>query len=257
MKAQLHIALVQAPLVWDDPQANRKGFGEKISGLPKDVDLVVLPEMFTTGFSMEPGTMDPAQGPLTLEWMKELARERNLALMGSVAYWEGEWYNRLLFVHPQGKVDRYDKRHGFSLAGEDRVYTAGTHKTLVEYRGFKICPLICYDLRFPVWSRNVEGYDALIYVANWPSPRIGAWDALLRARAIENMAYCIGLNRVGTDALGHAYPGHSAAYDMLGNQMCHSGEEEILYAVLDREALREIRTKLRFLEDADRFNLLG
>ena len=256
MGSKLHIALLQSPLYWEDPGANRKMFGEKISKLPAGVDLVVLPEMFTTGFTMAPGHIHPREGPKTLEWMKGLADKGNWALVGSVALVEGgDYFNRLFFVHPGGKVDVYDKRHCFTLAGEGKVYRAGTEKIIVDYRGFKICPLICYDLRFPVWARNVEGYDALIYVANWPAPRIAAWDSLLRARAIENMAYCIGVNRIGGDALGHQYPGHSAVYDMLGHPLAHSEREEVLYAVLERGPLEKTREGLRFLEDRDSFNL--
>ncbi len=256
MNSEMHIALLQAPLVWEGPKANRESFQRRILELPPEVDLAVLPEMFSSGFSMEPWKVDSSEGPRTLDWMKELAQSHDLALVGSLIFEEGgSYFNRLFFVHPQGGVDVYDKRHLFTLAGEDRAYRAGNHKTLVEYRGFKFCPLICYDLRFPVWSRNVEGYDALIYVANWPEPRIGAWDGLLQARAIENMAYCIGVNRVGTDAQGHRYPGHSAVYDMLGKPLCFSQREETLYAVLDKKALAEQREKLRFLEDMDRFNL--
>lgn len=256
MTQGLHIALLQATLVWESPEANRERFGQRIAELPPEVDLAVLPEMFTTGFSMEPWKIDLSQGPKTLDWMKELAQQRDMALVGSLIFGEGgRYFNRLFFVHPDGRVDAYDKRHCFTLAGEDRAYQAGNHKLIVTYRGLRFCPLICYDLRFPVWSRNVEDYDALIYVANWPAPRIGAWDSLLQARAIENMAYCIGVNRVGTDGLGHRYPGHSAVYDMLGNQMCFSLEEGTLYAVLDPKVLRESREKLRFLGDRDRFSL--
>jgi len=256
MRTTLHIALLQAPMVWENPEANRELFAERMADLPREVDLAVLPEMFTTGFSMEPWRVDPSEGPTTLDWMKQLAQGHNMALVGSLIFEEGgSYFNRLFFVHPEGRVDVYDKRHRFTLAGEDRAYRAGSQKTLVEYRGFRFCPLICYDLRFPVWSRNVEGYDALIYVANWPAPRIGAWDGLLKARAIENMAYCIGVNRIGLDETGHRYPGHSAVYDMLGKQLCFSQKEETLYAVLDKKALGEQREKLRFLEDMDRFNL--
>jgi len=258
MDSRLHIALIQAPLQWEAPGANRKLFGERMATLPPEVDLVVLPEMFTTGFTMTPGHVDPAEGPATLAWMKAMAKVGNRALVGSLAYVAGGRYvNRLFFVHPGGQVDQYDKRHCFTLAGEDRVYGAGKEKIVVDYRGFKLCPLICYDLRFPVWSRNVEGYDALIYVANWPAPRIGAWDSLLVARAIENMAYCLGVNRVGKDPSGQQYPGHSAVYDMLGRPLAYSEKEEVLYAVLDKGPLVAAREKLRFLEDRDSFSLSG
>jgi len=231
-------------------------FEGKIAGLPERIDLVILPEMFTTGFTMAPGNIDPCEGPKTLEWMKELAERGQRALVGSVAVADGEdHFNRMYFVHPGGRVDVYDKRHCFTLAGEKEVYRAGREKIIVDYRGFKFCPLICYDLRFPVWARNVEDYDALIYVANWPAPRIAAWDTLLRARAIENMAYCIGVNRVGDDPNGHVYPRHSAVYDMLGHPLAHGKGEGALYAELKRGPLEETRGKLRFLEDRDSFSL--
>ena len=134
-------------------------------------------------------------------------------------YENGNYYNRSVFVLPSGEIETYDKKHTFTLAGEHKVYTAGTSKNIINYKGWKICPLICYDLRFPVWARNVENYDVLLYVANWPKPRVNAWDALLKPRAIENMSYCIGVNRVGLDANSHEYCGHSAAYDVLGAQI--------------------------------------
>jgi omega-amidase len=167
------------------------------------------------------------------------------------------FFNRLFFVHPNGVTKSYDKKHTFTLAGEDQAYEAGKEKLILEYKGFKICPLICYDLRFPVWSRNVEDYDVLIYVANWPKTRITAWDTLLKARAIENMAYCIGVNRVGLDGADFEYTGHSAVYDVLGEQLAYSEKEEILYATLDKAHIQDTRKQLRFLEDRDSFNLIG
>lgn len=231
-------------------------FGEKIGKLPASVDLVVLPEMFTTGFTMAPGNIPADEGPKTLAWMKAQAKSGNRALVGSVAVAEGgEFFNRLFFVHPGGRVDAYDKRHCFTLAGEKRVYRAGKEKHIVDFRGFKFCPLICYDLRFPVWSRNVEGYDALIYVANWPVTRIDAWDALLKARAIENMAYCIGVNRIGMDGREQLYSGQSVVYDMLGHKVAEASGDDAPLALLDRGRLDKTREELRFLEDRDAFSL--
>lgn len=258
MPKTLHIAIIQSHLHWENPEQNRKMFGEKIDTISEYVDLVVLPEMFTSGFTMQPGHIDLSEGTKTVEWMQRLAQQKNMALMGSIVFQEnGNYFNRLYFVKPDGKYSTYDKKHTFTLAGEDKVYEAGKRKLIVEYRGFRICPLICYDLRFPVWARNVEDYDALIYVANWPKPRIQAWDTLLRARAIENMAYCIGVNRIGLDGLNHEYSGHSAVYDVLGDQMAYSEEDEILYATLDKEHIESNRKKLRFLEDRDEFSLKG
>jgi predicted amidohydrolase len=252
---ELQIALLQSPLFWEQPHKNRTRFAEKIATLSPGIDLVVLPEMFSTGFTMQPGNISKEEGQKTLEWMLGIAQTYKLAITGSVVFYEkGNYYNRLLFVAPNGTVASYDKRHTFTLAGETKVYKAGGAKLMVDYKGFKICPLICYDLRFPVWSRNVENYDVLVYVANWPAPRIAAWDTLLKARAIENMAYCIGVNRVGNDEVGHTYPGHSGVYGPLGEQIVFSQEEEILYATLIKEEIDEVREKLRFLEDRDVFN---
>ncbi|WP_067036747.1 nitrilase family protein [Allomuricauda sp. CP2A] len=258
MRSTLKLALVQTPLHWEDPLGNREMFLKKITSIPDEVDLIILPEMFTTGFTMEPQNIAHPEGNATVAWMQKLAREKRAALTGSIVYHEdNRYFNRLFFVFPDGYVKTYDKKHTFSLAGEDLVYEAGTQKLFVNYKGFKICPMICYDLRFPVWSRNVEEYDALIYVANWPKPRISAWDTLLQARAIENMAYSIGVNRIGLDGLDYEYSGHSAVYDTLGKKMAYSEEEGILYATLDKKHIETTRNKLRFLEDRDQFTLLG
>jgi len=159
-------------------------------------------------------------------------------------------------VEPDGSYQYYDKRHTFTLAGEHQVYRAGTKRLIVDYRGFRICPMVCYDLRFPVWARNTEHYDVLVYVANWPKPRIVAWDSLLKARAIENLAYCVGVNRIGSDALDNDYLGHSAVYDCLGKRLRFSEKEEIIFAVLSKAHVDTTRKKLNFLADRDHFNLL-
>ncbi|MDT0606540.1 amidohydrolase [Croceitalea rosinachiae] len=257
MTKNLNIALVQSHLHWENPEANRALFDAKISQISEEVDLIILPEMFTTGFTMNPKDIDKLEGLKTLEWMQHTAREKNTAITGSLVFQEnGKNYNRSFFVRPSGEYEKYDKKHTFTLAGEHKVYQAGTEKLIIDCKGFKICPLICYDLRFPVWARNVEAYDILIYVANWPRPRINAWDALLKARAIENMSYCIGVNRVGLDGLGHQYVGHSAVYDVLGEQLAYSEKEEILYASLSKEHITTNRNKLKFLNDRDSFSLL-
>lgn len=257
MEEKLNIALVQTTLYWEYPLGNRTHFAKKIDQISMDVDLIVLPEMFTTGFTMTPDHMDSSEGEKTLDWMRQKAREKEAAVMGSIAFHEdGDYANRLFFVEPDGKVSWYDKRHTFTLAGEDKVYVSGKEKVSIVYRGFNICPMICYDLRFPVWARNTIDYDVLVYVANWPEPRILAWDTLLRARAIENMAYCIGVNRIGEDECGHRYCGHSAIYDALGSKVAFSDKEELIYASLSKQHIRKIRQKLRFLEDRDSFNLL-
>ncbi len=258
MSEKLNIAFIQANLNWEYSEANRDLFSKEIDKVSSNTDLIILPEMFTTGFSMNAENLaEPTDGP-SLEWMREKAKLKSSAITGSVIITEnGNYYNRLFFVFPDGSYKLYDKRHTFTLAKEDETYTAGTERLIVDYKGWKICPLVCYDLRFPVWSRNTEDYDLLIYVANWPEKRVNAWDALLKARAIENMAYCIGLNRTGTDGDGYVYNGHSAAYDYLGKELTEPNlEKEFIKEVtLEKESLYETRSKLKFLQDRDKFTL--
>jgi predicted amidohydrolase len=193
----------------------------------------------------------------TVSWLQHLAKAKDCAITGSLVIEEnGNYYNRLVFVFPNGDIKSYDKRHLFTLAGEDKIYTAGKEKLIVEYKGFKICPLICYDLRFPVFSRNVEDYDLLLYVANWPKPRVNAWDILLKARAVENMCYTIGVNRIGTDNNNLEYVGHSQAVDFLGNYLLEPQEADGVFIIdIDKEKMMETRSKLAFLEDKDDFEL--
>ncbi|WP_350289761.1 amidohydrolase [uncultured Croceitalea sp.] len=257
MENELKVALIQSHLLWENPDANRKAFTAKINSISSEVDIIILPEMFTTGFTMNPEQIAENEGEKTLNWMKSEASKKGTAIIGSVVFKEdGNFFNRLFFVHPNGEANSYDKKHTFTLAGEDKIYKAGQKKLVVDFKGFKICPLICYDLRFPVWARNIEDYDALIYVANWPKPRVEAWDTLLKARAIENMSYCIGVNRIGLDGLGHEYSGHSAVYDVLGKQLAFSEKDEVLYATLSKDNVASNRSKLKFLDDRDSFNLL-
>ena len=252
----MKVALIQAELIWEDPEANRKQFEHKIGGLEDHPDLIVLPEMFTTGFTMNPGHIAPEEGERTLEWMQQQAERTDAGVVGSMVFQEnGQYFNRLIFMQPGGVFDSYDKRHTFTLAGEDRVYQRGTERTIIQFRDFTFCPLICYDLRFPVWSRNTMDYDVLLYVANWPSPRIGAWDNLLRARSIENMAYTLGVNRIGSDPNGLTYNGHSAGFDGMGNRLAYSEREEVLQVTLSKAHLEESRNTFRFLDDRDHFTL--
>ncbi len=256
----LKIAILQADLVWQNLAENLKNFSEKIHQIIKQVDLIILPEMFTTGFSMQPQKIGDTMHGETVAWMRKTAFEKNAAIAGSVIIYENNnFYNRFLFVHPSGEINFYDKRHLFTLAGEDKVYESGNKKLIVNYMGWKICPLVCYDLRFPVWARNVEDYDLLIYVANWPKIRIAAWDTLLKARAIENMCYTIGVNRVGVDANNYEYNGHSAAFNCLGEQVAETteNEEETVVFTLDKNHISEIRNKLGFLNDRDSFEIEG
>ena len=265
MKDTLHLGLVQADLLWEDPQGNRAALADLVlagaegrgAQLRAPVDLWVLPEMFTSGFTMRPDHLDRAEGALTLSWIKELALRVRGAVMGSLALWDeelGVYVNRCVVVGSDGAVlSTYDKKYTFTMAGESAVYASGSADGLFELGGWNILPRICYDLRFPEWARNTEErrYDALIYVANWPEGRIRHWDALLRARAIENQAYVVGVNRVGTDANHLVYPGHSACLDPMGDLLVDnpSGGVGVLYAELSKNTLHQVRTTFPFLAD--------
>lgn len=259
MQDTLKIALIQSNLIWEDPSKNRSAFEDKINTISDIIDIIVLPEMFSTGFTMAPNLVAETMEGETIGWMKALAAKVGAALCGSLIISENEnYYNRFVFVSPNGEIESYDKRHTFTLAGEDKVYKAGTEKKIIHYKGWSICPLICYDLRFPVWARNTENYDLLLYMANWPKPRINAWDALLKARAIENMSFTIGVNRIGTDGNQLEYNGHSGAFDALGNELTNIEEnkESITVVEVDIKRQNKIRETLRFLDDGDRFNLI-
>lgn len=259
MNSDLKVAIVQTNLIWENPEENRRLLNAKINAITTEVDLIVLPEMFTSGFTMNPTKVAETMNGLTITWLKEKAKDGQAVIMGSFVVSEnGNFYNRMVCVEPSGKITTYDKRHTFTLAGEHKVYTAGTEKVTFNYKGWKICPLVCYDLRFPVWARNVQDYDLLIYVANWPKVRIMAWDVLLKARAIENMTYCIGVNRVGLDGNNHQYSGHSVAYDVLGNRIDDFVEDEdaIKIVTLEKSIIKKYREKLNFLNDRDGFSLL-
>ncbi|CAM2842878.1 amidohydrolase [Flavobacterium frigoris] len=254
----MKVALIQSALIWENPEANRAYFEEKINAIAEDVNLVVLPEMFTTGFTMGPAKVAETMQGETVMWMQALAKAKNAAITGSVVIEEenATFYNRMLFVFPSGEIQHYDKRHLFTLAGEDKVYSRGTQKLIVEYLGWRICPFVCYDLRFPVFSRNVENYDLLIYVASWPKTRIKAWDTLLAARAIENMSCVVGVNRIGTDANGYEYIGHSQVLDCLGEHLIAPQESEgVFITTLNQSTLIETRKKLNFLNDKDSFEI--
>jgi len=258
MRNTLKIAIIQTHLIWEDPQANRKHFEERINTISNEVDMIILPEMFTSGFTMNALKIAETMHGATINWLKSIAKDKDVAIIGSLVITENNnYYNRLICAKPSGDLIQYDKRHTFTLAGEHNVYTAGTEKVIFNYLGWNICPLICYDLRFPVWARNTEDYDVLLYVANWPKPRINAWDALLKARAIENMCYCIGVNRIGLDGLNYEYTGHSGAYDVLGNRLdsISENEEKVEIISLDKSMIGKYRAKLNFLNDRDNFNL--
>lgn len=254
----MKIALIQTSLAWESPMENRSHLAQKITGFMQDVDLIVLPEMFSSGFTMNPEAVAETMDGETVLWLQHLAKAKDCAITGSLVIEEkGNYYNRLVFVYPSGEIKWYDKHHLFTLAGEDKFYTAGQEKLIVEYKGFKICPLICYDLRFPVFSRNVEDYDLLIYVANWPRVRVSAWDILLKARAVENVSYAVGVNRVGKDENNHEYNGHSQVVDFLGHYVLEPQEADGVFIIhLDKERLLETRSRLAFLNDRDQFKLI-
>lgn len=250
-------ALIQSEIIWENPEANRNYFEQKINTISESIDLIVLPEMFTTGFTMNPETVAEAIDGKTMGWLQSLAKAKKTAIIGSLIIAENNnFYNRLVFVFPSGEIQFYDKRHLFTLAGEDKVYTSGTQKLIVDYLGWKICPLVCYDLRFPVFARNIENYDLLLYVANWPKPRINAWDILIKARSVENMCYTIGVNRNGVDNANLEYVGHSQAVDFLGNYILEPQETEGVFIVeFDKEKMNNARNKLGFLNDRDSFEI--
>ncbi|HIW20347.1 MAG TPA: amidohydrolase [Candidatus Alistipes pullicola] len=252
----MKITLIQTDLLWNDPAGNRARFEQKIAEAGS-ADLIVLPEMFSTGFCTQPRLAAEPLGGETLPWMKRIAQKTDCALAGSVAVEEnGNYFNRFYFVKPDGSVSQYDKRHLFTYGGEHKEFTAGDKRVIVEYKGWRILLQICYDLRFPVWSRNRNDYDLALYTANWPTPRVDAWSALLRARAIENLCYVAGINRTGTDP-NCSYCGKSALLDFKGQTLAdvEPGKEALLSAELDADALRDFRKNFPALQDADRFSL--
>ncbi len=253
----LTLSLVQTATHWHDPAANRALFDDWLAEVADDASVVVLPEMFSTGFTMASETVaEPMSGP-TVGWMRRTAAALSKVVCGSVVVAEGgRCYNRFLWVTAGGEITAYDKRHRFRMAGEHEHYAAGRERRVVELNGWRILPLVCYDLRFPVWLRNRGDYDLLLAVANWPAPRQGAWNALLRARAIENLAYAAGVNIVGTDGNGVSYTGGSAVYDPQGTPLLEAGSDAgLLTVTLDREALEDYRIRFPAWQDADEFEL--
>lgn len=254
----LTVSIIQTELAWEDKKTNFKHFDDLINTIELNTDLIILPEMFSTGFSMNAKNLYDVPEGETLTWLRHHAKTKQAAITGSTIIKDGKnYYNRLFFVEPSGDYKTYDKRHLFTLAGEQNYYSAGQEKLIVDYKGWKICPLVCYDLRFPVWIRNQEDYDLLIFVANWPAMRIKAWDSLLEARAIENMSYTIGVNRIGKDGNGYPYIGHSAIYDALGEKITTDLFEEafIETKTLSKQDLFNTRQKLGFLKDRDKFKV--
>ena len=255
----MRISLLQQPLIWEDVVANRRRFASLMAPLVGQSDLLVLPETFTTGFSMNTATLAEVENGPTCSWMLQQAQQLDVAIAGSVMTRTCAGpVNRLLFATPQGELTHYDKRHLFRMGREHEHYIAGTRQRVMAWRGVRIGLQVCYDLRFPVWSRRSAefDYDLLLYVANWPAPRINAWRQLLIARAIENQAYVVGVNRCGTDGKGIAHPGDSAALDFLGMDLIRMGDQPgVMTATLDLAALQRFRERFPAQLDADRFSL--
>ncbi len=262
-KNDLRVSMVQADTVWRDAGANRRLYGDLVRPLAGHTDLVVLPETFTSGFG--PDALDQAEGMdgANVAWLRELSDHVGATITGSMVIAEGgRILNRLLWAQPDGGLLWYDKRHLFRMADEHLRYGEGEQRVVTSCRGWQVLPLVCYDLRFPVWSRNRvldEGhceYDLALYVANWPSPRRSAWQTLLRARAIENLSYVVGVNRVGSDGAGQHYSGDSAVLDPLGQPMVELGAQaQVVTTVLSAAALRQHRERFPAFRDADRFRL--
>jgi len=254
----LTISLIQTDNVWEDIKANLENLSTKIEQIKEGTDMIILPELFSTGFTMQAEGVAETMDGSGVKWMLDTAKKRNCVIIGSLLIVDsGHYFNRLIVAFPDENLKYYDKRHLFSFAGEDKVFEAGQKRMTFEYKGFKICPLICYDLRFPVWSRNTEEIDLIIYVANWPNARMLAWDTLLKARAIENLCYVVGLNRVGIDNNKLVYTGHSAIYDAMGNSLLsiEIGKEAIGTASVHLDHIKDTRSQFRFLEDRDNFSI--
>jgi len=254
----LKVTIVQSDLVWENPKANRKNFTKLFKEINVKTDLVVLPEMFSTGFSMNAKKLAEPSYSTTEKWMASQAAKLNCTITGSIMVKDkGKFYNRLVWMPPTGVPKYYDKRHLFSFAKEDKTFTQGKERLIVKIKGWKVCPQICYDLRFPVWSRNTSNYDLLLYIANWPVARINAWNTLLTARSIENQCYTVGVNRIGTDKNKIAYNGNSAIIDYKGNPMVRIADSPFVYTMtLNRKSLHDFRAKFPALLDKDKFEVL-
>ena len=258
MANTLKISLIQSHIFWKDINKNLSHFEKLISHI-KTTDIILFPEMFNTAFCPEAKHLVEKKDGNTISWMKKIANQKKCAVSGTLMVKENKkTYNRLVWISKKGEVLTYDKSHLFSLAKENKMLDKGKEKLIIEEQGWRICPLICYDLRFPVFSRNDSNYDLLIYLANWPTKRINAWDALLKARAIENQSYTIGVNRIGEDGNGVSFNGHSQAFDAFGEKIVSSikDQEEILTCEINLEDLKLKRRQMNFLKDRDKFKLL-
>jgi predicted amidohydrolase len=258
----LLITIIQADIVWEDKTANLQHYETLIASIEGKKEVVILPEMFSTGFSMSPERLAETMDGTTVGWMRKMAAQHNIILCGSIIIEEdSKFYNRMVWMQPNGECGTYDKRHLFAFAGEDAQYNAGSKRLIVQVKGWRLYLLICYDLRFPVWARqNNNGeaeYDAIVYVANWPQQRSHAWKTLLLARAIENQSYVVGVNRVGADINNNQYTGDSAVIDPMGNIVWSATTIEAVRTVqLQHQQLNDCRERLPFLRDSDKFILL-
>jgi predicted amidohydrolase len=269
--SDLRITLIQSPIHWHDIQANLDMFRQKIADIGQETDVIILPEMFTTGFTMQPELVAEPLGGRTMQWMQHQAKATNAVVTGSfVQQSEGTneeksddpnksltYWNTLIWMQPDGQYELYQKRHLFRMAGEHDAYEKGTSRLVVSWRGWRICPMICYDLRFPIWARNTNmDYDVLLYIASWPQARRHAWRTLIQARAIENLSYGVGVNRIGTDHNGYQYLGDSLVADFKGELMLDAQAQEMTQTVsFSRENLSDFRAKFPFYLDADPFTL--
>jgi predicted amidohydrolase len=252
------ISLIQTDIVWEDIDANLDLLEEMLDPLRGQTDVIFLPELFTTGFTMKSRQLAESMGGKSMDWMQRMAGKLGSDVAGSLIIHEnGNYFNRLIWMHQDGSFQHYDKRHLFRMSGENESYSSGTDQIIVKSGGLRFKPMICYDLRFPVWSRNRNDYDVLVYVANWPSPRTEVWDVLLKARAIENQAYVLGVNRIGTDGMGISYHGHTVALDAKGHELAFLETEKAghITARLPVKELIRFREKFPAWKDSDAFNL--
>lgn len=260
--AALTITTIQSNLLWEEKSANLDMLEQKISDINEKTEVVILPEMFSTGFSMQPERLAETMDGETMQWLKRVSRENGIIITGSIIIEEGDrYFNRLVWMLPNGQYGQYDKRHLFAYAEEDKHYSPGSKRLIASVKGWKINLQVCYDLRFPVWARqqvNEDGpeYDVLIYVANWPERRNHAWKTLLCARAIENQCYVVGVNRVGIDGNNIYHSGNSLVIDPLGQVLYHMADDEDVFTItLQKERLEEVREKFPFWKDSDSFRI--
>jgi omega-amidase len=254
---RLTVNLVQFDIEWESPSRNLSKLDDLLAQAPP-ADLIVLPEMFSTGFSMRASSLAEPMNGDTVRWMKDKAQELTATVTGSLIIQEdGRYFNRLLWVPARGEIEHYDKKHLFGYGGETKVYSSGSRRLNVSLKGWQIMPLICYDLRFPVWCRNDISYDLLLFVANFPAARIEAWDKLLQARAIENLSYVVAVNRTGAEPTGIEYNGHTSVIDYVGKSMFCAGDDEVVHhAVLEMKDLKDFREAYPFLKDRDSYEIL-